>query len=402
MKRYIYLLIGTLSMCVYGLMYTWTVFSMSVQLDLQVSSAAIANVFSICQIFFTFGGMISGFFYYKLPYRISMITTSLMMGLGVYFTSRVNSSFMIYFCYSFCYSLGSGFAYKSLLTAILTWFQDKPGTATGLLLMGAGLTAFIFNVPMSILINKLGWRNAMAILAIINLTLTMLSSLTVKPSNQLIVKKEVIDDKQINTKQMLKSNKFYLYFIWSILALAGCTALTGNAVNCGLSFGISTTVAATLSMIISLFNSTSRIFYGILYDKKGRKLTMGIATGFYVTCIALLFLAFILKSPIILSISFIFVGLTFGSIPTISNAYILETFGAKYYPSNFAIQQLYSLFSSFAGTMIFSIIFTKTNTYSTSYAFLIIYAIVTIILYISLNKQFERKGEKYDKLKISR
>lgn len=397
MKRYLYLIIGTISMVIYGLMYNWTVFSLAVQTDLAASTATIANVFSLCQVFITLGGMVSGFLYYKINYRLSMIITSFMMGIGLFMTSRVTSPWMIYLFYSFGYTFAAGFAYKSLLTTIVRWFDDKPGLASGILLMGAGLTAFVFNVPMSLLIEKIGWRSAMAVLSLLSLLITMICALIVKQAEiqEDTEVKEVNDENQISTRQMLLTKKFWFYFIWSVLLLAGCTALSGNAVNCGISFGITATTAASLSMIISLFNSTSRVFYGMLYDKKGRKVTMGFATCFYVFSITLLFIAFLTNSSFLLSCSFIFIGLTFGAVPTVSNAYILKIFGSKYYPSNFAIQQLYSLFASVAGTMMFSIFFTKTQTYSSSYTFLIIYAAIAVVLYFALNRLF-RKDETHE------
>lgn len=390
MKRYIYLAIGTIAMVIYGLMYNWTVFSPQVQVDLQVSAASLANVFSICQIFLTLGGLVSGFIYYRINYRLSMIITSLMMGAGLLITSFATNTLAIYFFYSFCYTFGAGYAYKSLLTAIMTWFPDKSGLASGILLMGAGLTAFIFNVPMTYLIESFGWRSAMMILALIAFVITFIAGIIVVPTKSVVIKNEsheeleTIDD--VPTKTMLKSNKFWLYFIWSILVMAGCTTIIGNAVNCGISFGISATVAAALSMIISLFNSVSRIFYGYIYDKMGRKVTMGIATVFFAFSISLLFIAFMSSSTLLLSISFIFIGLTFGAVPTISNIYILKTFGPKYYPSNFSIQYLYSLISSFAGTMLFSLFFSITQTYSISCSFIIVYVIIAIALYLALNK----------------
>lgn len=389
MKRYIYLFIGTIAMTIYGLMYNWTVFSPQVQIDLQVSASALANVFSICQIFLTLGGLVSGFIYYRVNYRLSMIITSIMMGAGLLITSYSSNALTIYLFYSFCFTFGAGYAYKSLLTAIMTWFPDKSGLASGILLMGAGMTAFIFNVPMTYLIELFGWRTAMVILAIISFIITFTAALVISPTENKVTNnesyKELESINDIPTNVMLKSNKFWMYFIWSILIMAGCTTIIGNAVSCGISFGISATVAAGLSMIISLFNSVSRIFYGYIYDVMGRKITMGIATLFFAFSVTLLFIAFYLSSTVLLSISFIFIGLTFGAIPTISNIYILKTFGTKYYPSNFSIQYLYSLFSSFAGTMLFSAFFSMTQVYSQSCLFIIIYAICAVILFVRLN-----------------
>lgn len=389
MKRYFYLGLGSLAMCVFGLMYNWTVFSPAVSAQLNVSAASVANVFSVCQICFCAGGVLSGFIYYRVPFRASMLIASLMIGVGLFLTSRADQVAMIYACYSVLFSLGAGFAYKALLTTVMTWFNDKPGLASGVLVMGAGLTAFVFNVPTSLIIESLGWRTAMLLLALIAFVLSLVVSLIVRPRG--IVRKagkleEGEEEGQVSTGQMMKSTRFYVYFIWSVLVLAGCSSLTGTAVSCGISFGISATMAATLSMIISLFNSVSRVFYGIIYDKIGRKTAMGIATTLFIIAVIILYCAFTLGSTALLAVSFIFVGLSFGAVPTISSAYILTTFGKKYYPSNFSIQGTYTLFSPFIGTMLFSALFTATQSYPLSYSYLIAYALIALGLFFGLNR----------------
>ena len=389
MKRYFYLGLGSLAMCVFGLMYNWTVFSPAVSAQLNVSAASVANVFSVCQICFCAGGVLSGFIYYRVPFRASMLIASLMIGVGLFLTSRADQVAMIYACYSVLFSLGAGFAYKALLTTVMTWFNDKPGLASGVLVMGAGLTAFVFNVPTSLIIESLGWRTAMLLLALIAFVLSLVVSLNVRPRG--VVRKagkleEGEEEGQVSTGQMMKSTRFYVYFIWSVLVLAGCSSLTGTAVSCGISFGISATMAATLSMIISLFNSVSRVFYGIIYDKIGRKTAMGIATTLFIIAVIILYCAFTLGSTALLAVSFVFVGLSFGAVPTISSAYILTTFGKKYYPSNFSIQGTYTLFSPFLGTMLFSALFTATQSYPLSYSYLIAYALIALGLFFGLNR----------------
>ena len=71
-------------MCVFGLMYNWTVFSPAVSAQLNVSAASVANVFSVCQICFCAGGVLSGFIYYRVPFRASMLIASLMIGVGLF------------------------------------------------------------------------------------------------------------------------------------------------------------------------------------------------------------------------------------------------------------------------------------------------------------------------------
>lgn len=387
-KRYIYLFVGTIAMCIYGLMYNWTVFSLPIQNSLNLSSGSVANVFSFCQIFLTLGGLISGFLYYKINFKLSMILSSILLSFGLYMTSKAKQSIEIYLFYSFFYTFFAGYAYKSLLTAIMTWFSDKAGVASGVLLMGAGLTAFIFNVPTTSLISIYGWRSAMQILSIIALVSTIIASLlisqnTVPHPSSSNNNSNLVD---VPTHKMLRSSSFWIFFIWSILLMAGCTSVMGNSVNCGISFGINAKTAALLSTFISLANSLSRICYGYFYDKKGRKFTMQLATTLFFLSAIILLSALSIKSVILLGLSFLLIGLTFGAIPTISTIYILKQYGAKYYPGNFAIQYLYSLVSSIFGTMLFSLLFSKTSNYFQSYSFIGLYAVIAMILLLALNK----------------
>lgn len=391
-KRYLYLAIGTIAMTVYGLMYCWTVFSPFVQTYLQVHVSKVSNIFSFCQIGFCLGGLFGGFTYYKLNYKISMVIASCMMFLGLYIASRANSIMVIIIGFSVMYNFMAGFAYKTVLTAVLSWFKDKPGLASGVIVMGAGLTAFMFNTPLSKMIQQTDWQSTMITLACITGILSILSALFIKPQDKVVNKKSTTSEtEQVTTQEMMKDSRFYVYFCWSVLLLAGCSSISGTAVNCGLSFGMNHTTAAKLTMIISLSNSLSRIFYGLAYDKFGRNTAMLIATGSFSIAVFLLGIAFVSTSYLLLGIAFLFFGISFGGIPTISSAYILTTFGSEYYPSNFSIHGLYSLFSPFLGTMVYSKLLVITTGGMLAYGYLPIYAVITFVLLMVLNKIIEKR-----------
>ena len=286
----------------------------------------------------------------------------------------------------------AGFAYKTVLTAVLSWFKDKPGFASGVIVMGAGLTAFVFNTPLSRIIQMYDWHIAMKVLAYIAGFLSLINALCIKPNDAKMQKKnaDISEINQTKTKEMVMSPKFYVYFVWSVLLLASCSSISGTAVNCGLTFGLTATIAAKLTMIISLSNSLSRIVYGIIFDKIGRNCTMRIATYSFALAVLLIFTAFKINNVYLLMISFLCFGICFGGIPTISSAYILTTFGSKYYPSNFSVQGLYSLFSPILGTMVYSKLLLVTENVVLAYSYLILYACLAIILLGVLNKILKR------------
>lgn len=269
------------------------------------------------------------------------------------------------------------------------YYKEKSGLASGILLMGAGLTAFIFNYPTSILIYIFNYRFTMKILSFVSFIITMLAALIIKQnleSNDNQNQDKEACERDVSTLSMLKTSKFWVFFLWSILLMAGCTSIMGNAVNCGIYLGISSTTAALLSSFISLANSLSRIAYGYLYDKKGRKYTMSVVTFLFLFSTIAFLLALYIKSISILILSFLCIGLTFGGIPIIANIFILQEFGSKYYPSNFSIQYLYSLISSIFGTILFSFLFTSSSNYIYAYSFVGLYAIIGVALLFPLNK----------------
>lgn len=156
MKRYFYLGLGSLAMCVFGLMYNWTVFSPAVSAQLNVSAAQCRQCFlGLSDLFLCRRGAER---FYLLPRSVSRKHADRQSDdrRGFVSDQPADQVAMIYACYSVLFSLGAGFAYKALLTTVMTWFNDKPGLASGVLVMGAGLTAFVFNVPTSLIIESLG------------------------------------------------------------------------------------------------------------------------------------------------------------------------------------------------------------------------------------------------------
>ena len=396
MKSKFYLLLGAFAMCTYGLMYNWTVFSASVQNSVGCSVASASMVFSFSQISFCSGGLISGFLYRKLNFNHSMIFATLMIGTGLLLTSYGNDIKLMYLTYSMMLNLGAGFAYKSLLTAIISWFPKNPGFASGVLLMGTGLSAFVFNLPTTYAIQMMGWRSSMRLVGGIAFTISLLASLIIKQNQEDQQRLTIADsDDDVTTKNMLHSSKFYIFFAWSILLLAGCTSISGNAVLVAKSVGVTVSVAAILSMVISLFNSLSRVVYGIIYDKKGRKMAMTISTVLFALAVMSLFMVFIAGIDEFIFVAFIFIGMSFGAVPSISSTYVLKTFGKKYYPSNFSVQGTYSLFSSILGTTLFGLLYSQTNTLSLSFSYLIVYAIMAFGLLLGLNQIFKKSSAKF-------
>ncbi|MBR2702528.1 MAG: MFS transporter [Erysipelotrichaceae bacterium] len=390
-KKYIYLALATVAMLVSGIMYNFTVFNEAISESLGIATSSTSLVFSRGQVAFFMGGLLLGFLYGKVSFRVSAVITSITMGLGMFLASNATALWQLFVFYSILMNCSAGAVYKNVLAAVVPWFSDQLGVATGIMMMGAGLTAFVFNVPMSNLIAATDWRFAMKVLAGICFICTFIPALLIKEKpkdNTVRSGKEVRRSagREYTTQEMLKTPVFYIFFVWTVMLLAGCTSVTGNAVALSKSIGLETAKAAMVSTLISLSNAVSRIVYGRIYDKKGRKMAMGISTMFFVIGTVSLHLALLTKSVAVMIIAFINIGFSFGGVPTIASTFILRYFGRKNYASNFGVQGSYSLFSPLFGTTTYSLLYKLTDSFQLSYAQLILYAALSAVMYMIINR----------------
>ena len=396
-RRYLYLALATVAMLMAGIMYNFTVFTEAIASDFGVEASTVSLVFSLSQVCFFLGGLTLGFIYRKFKPQVLGTIASLLMTAGLYLSSRTTAIWQLLLTYSILMNFSAGCIYKGVLAAVVPWFADNLGVATGIMMMGAGLTAFVFNVPVSKLITATNWRFAMMILSLVSMVLTVIPALVIQTKQDVPVKrkaeeKEVKNEEgEYTTAQMLKTSQFYVFFIWTVMLLAGCTSITGNSVGLSRSIGLETSKAAVVSTVISVSNAISRIAYGRIYDKKGRKMAMGITTMFFVIGACALHLALTTNAMAVLIIAFVAIGFSFGGVPTIASTFVLRTFGRKNYASNFGVQGSYSLFSPLFGTTTFSLLYKLTGNYQKSYLQILLYAATSLIMYLVLNKTMQGK-----------
>ncbi|MFV0479402.1 MAG: MFS transporter [Anaerorhabdus sp.] len=389
--KYKYLALATATTLVCGMMYNLTVFSDAISATLNIGYSTISMVFSLSQICFCIGGFILGIVFNKVKFRFSMIVASITMGSGLMLSSQASEPWQLFVFYSICMNLSAGFICKSILSAVLPWFQENPGLASGVVLMGPGLTAFVFNYPTAQFIPIIGWRSTMLIIGVLVLLITMVAAnnLKAKTYDEAFLGKDDIDQNpefRYSTRQIISTPKFIFIFTWAVLMLAGCTTVAGNAVSISNSFGVDVAIGAIFSMVISFANATSRIWYGCLYDNYGRKISMGISTGCFFAGILLLEVAILMQILNIMFFAFIFIGIAFGGIPTITSTFTLNVFGRKNYARNYGVVGMYALFAPILGTTVFSVLYGITSNYLYSLSFLVGYAIFVIVTYLTLNK----------------
>lgn len=399
-KRYLYLIVSTIAMCLYGYGFILTVFTRPLEETFSCTTKESSAVFTVCLVMFSLGVLASGYIYNILKLKLLFLISTAMIVLGILLTAKAPSIEACYLTFGVLYGFGAGIGYKAQLTAMVAWFPGKSGFASGVLFMGTGLTAMIFNMPLNNWIENNGWRNAFLYLGWITLVFLVLNIIIVKPydkdpfnrSNQSEVggKPDVCGMK---TGQMVTTLRFWSFFAWSTLVSAICMTVASNSVASALSIGISPASAAFFSGLISLFNSISRIGYGIIYDKKGKQFSMAISLLFLVAGVLLILLGLKQKEVLVFIAGFLLMGICLGAVHPISSAYTLQVFGPRYYSENYSVQGLFTLISTFIGPLYIGNLYAKYNSYYDSYLALIPYCILAIVSFgvLSLSIRDKKK-----------
>lgn len=391
-KRYLYLIVSTIAMCLYGYGFILTVFTRPLEEAFSCTTKESSTVFTVCLVMFSLGILVSGYIYNIFKLKLLFMISTVMIVLGILLTAKAPSIEACYLTFGVLYGFGAGIGYKAQLTAMVAWFPGKSGFASGVLFMGTGLTAMIFNMPLNSWIENHGWRNAFLYLGWITLVFLVLNIIIVKPYDKDPFNRanitETGDKPEVlgmKTGRMVITLRFWAFFVWCTFISAICMTVASNSVASARSIGISPAYAAFLSGLISLFNSISRIGYGVIYDKKGKKFSMAMSMLFLAASVLFILLGLKQQELLVLTAGFLCLGICFGAVHPISSAYTLQVFGPRYYSENYSVQGLFTLISTFIGPLYIGNIYAKLNSYYDSYLVLIPYCILAFVSFAVLS-----------------
>jgi MFS family permease len=139
---------GTVAMICLGTVYSWSLFTQPLIAAFGWSNTTTTWTFALAIFFLGVGAIIGGRWQDGAGPRPVAVTGVVLWGLanvlaGVGAT-RFGAPWM-YLTYGIAGGLGLGLGYVTPVAAVTKWFPDKRGFATGMVVMGFGLGAFLYN-----------------------------------------------------------------------------------------------------------------------------------------------------------------------------------------------------------------------------------------------------------------
>ncbi|ACI18434.1 L-lactate MFS transporter [Dictyoglomus thermophilum] len=271
-RRWFLIPLGIIIYICLGTVYSWSVFRKPLENILQISAFQSGLPYMLFLFFFALFMALSGKYVSKYP-RLIIFIGGLIVGLGWILSGFFRDIKIIAITYGIIAGSGVGIVYGVPITVISKWFPDKRGLAMGLVISGFGLSPLITAPLARYLIELYGPFETFKILGLIFLILLSLLSLAFKlPPLDFSVgalkttKRKILAE--LNTREMLKSSKFYgLWLCYTLgtligLMIIGITSPVGEEI-----VGLDPKFTASLVSFFAIFNAVGRPLFGWITDR---------------------------------------------------------------------------------------------------------------------------------------
>ncbi len=347
MKKWSIAIIGTFIQLFLGTVYAWSFFQTPITEFTGWNNTQTAWAFSL-SIFML--GVTAAWAGTKMkvygPRKLAMFG-GLFYALGYLisgFALSQQSLPLLYLGFGLIGGIGLGLAYVTPVATVSSWFTEKQGLATGMVVMGFGLGALLMSKILAPLFLEISGNNLSTTFYYIGMimivTIPVLASFLKLPESERPAKQA---QEKISIGQYIKKRPFItVWIIFAINIVAGMIFISFQSpllqdllklqMPIDTDFSNPDVIAslaaagATLIAVSSIFNGLGRFFWGSVSDKIGRIQTFRILLG--LQAVIFLLLIFV-TNPIIFSILVCIVllcyGGGFGVLPSLTK----DMYGSK-------------------------------------------------------------------------
>jgi OFA family oxalate/formate antiporter-like MFS transporter len=357
-----------------GSVYSWSIFSKPLMSSIGWSLQEVSFTFSLAIVFLGLSAALMGKWVEKNGPRKSGLIAAMFFTGGL-FLSAVAIYFknleLLYFAYGVLGGTGLGIGYITPVSTLVKWFPDKKGLATGLAIMGFGFASFIASPIIANLIVNVGLVKTFLILGITYLPIMLLSANYICPppkdyishsskANQKIGQTQYF--KPLDTKEALRTRRFYLLWLMLFINITGGIAIISIASPMAQEIaGLTPLAAASMVGIMGLFNGGGRIGWATLSDHIGRPNTYIFFFTFQIIAFALLPH---ITNPLFFQILLFSILTCYGGGFACIPAYLSDFFGTKELSAIHGRLLTAWATAGLVGPMIASSIRETTNSYS--------------------------------------
>ena len=347
--RWLVLLIGFTMNVMLGTAYAWSVFKKPLISGFGASNFTAMLPFALALAMFSVGMVLAGRLVDRHGPRKVAILGGLLVGSGYMLSSLMDDTpwpmATLTVTYGVVVGLGLGFAYNPPIPTAVRWFPVRKGLASGLVVMGFGLSA-LFTAPLAdYLIGLYGVPNTFLVIGIVFLgILVALGSLLKFPPADWQPPEEIVAKSkrtwkpmaELTTREMIRTSAFWSAWTLYVLGTAGGFMIIANAKDLAKEVGlVADAVLATAAVqVLAVFNSGGRPLFGRIADLASPKRALFLMYAVLLGAMALLSVA---NGWIPLYAGIALTGAVFGGFLAVMPALSTLYFGTKHLGTNYGV-----------------------------------------------------------------
>lgn len=387
-KKYIQLTSAVITLLFLGIAYAWSLFVGTVQAEYpEWSGTALSFVFTLCMVCFCSASMVSGKIVRKIGKKKLFLVCAVCYLVGMIGAGNAHQVWHLYLCYGVLCGSATGLSYNCLISTVTGWFPQKPGMASGILMMGFGMGGLILGATITALHEELGWRKTFFLLAVVYCGLMVYQAFFLRsaPEKAGHTASRIPSGRcgELSLAESLHTKPIWFYYIWGCMLATIGFGVIGHISQTALQVESAAFFAVLATGTLSVSNGVSRVIFGVIYDQWGRKTAMWLINGFILVGVLLIGIALVLQSPGIILFGALCIGLGYGGSVSCNSAYAREYYGEKYFAENFGFISSDGLLSAFLGPTIMSVLEHITGDY--------LYAYISMLLFCGMMWIMESK-----------
>ncbi len=252
-----------------GGIYAWSVFVPPLRADFGFTAAQTQLVFGTCISVFTLSMIFTGRLQDRYGPRPLSVVSGLLLAFSYLAAAAAGQNFyVLWLAIGLAGGLGIGCGYVCPIATAVKWFPRHRGLVSGLAVAGYGGGAIVLATAVEMLLNR-GWA-----LPVIFRTIGVIyGSIIISAGLLLFLPAHASSLRALPFRRrvLLRDRRF-----WALCVGLGCATLPGvmvigNLKPIGLSFGLSSAMAAAGVGALALGNALGRILWGLLHDRLGAR-----------------------------------------------------------------------------------------------------------------------------------
>jgi MFS family permease len=362
----------------------------------DTSGAFSANIM-VGGIFGIIGGLLSD----KLGPRIVLPIAGAASALGYYLISHMSTVWQFYIFFGLIGGMGSN-VYVPALSSVARWFVRRRSMMSGIAFSGSGFGLVVMPVLINWFLSAYGWRQALVIMSIIILLVTILAAVFLRssPSEMGLLpygarskesKDPGSDDRSISVKTALASKEAWLLFL-SLVGYGFCFfAFQVHIAVHATDVGISSAGAASILTALGVATIVGQLGLGGLGDKFGYK------RAYFLGLCCVVLAAFTIIFATQLWTFFIFaalLGLAFGNCSTQESPLVAWLFGLASHGTLLGFFAFSWTCGAAIGPLVFGYIYDHSGSYQYAFWIAAILSVSSVVLTLFLRQSVEVKAAK--------